>query len=51
MAVVFNRSVQRDVSEILAYYTIGSGPELADEFFEELMLFIGNADSYPKKFH
>lgn len=51
MAVIFNRLVQRDVSEILAYYTKESGPHLADEFFDELMRFIEKADSYPKKFH
>ena len=37
MAVIFNRTVQSDVNEILEYYRSESGEDLADQFFEELM--------------
>ena len=51
MAVIFNRAVQRDVSEVLEYYRMESGGELADRFFEELMRVIEAAEDNPQKFH
>lgn len=50
MSAVFHPAVQKDVSKILRHYD-GINSRLGDEFWAELMSFIGKAAIDPKRFH
>lgn len=51
MNVILNRSVSKDVRDILRYYEAVSGHELASEFFNELMVHIHKASENPERHH
>lgn len=51
MNLLYHRSVQRDVSEVIAYYDRAGGAELGDAFFAELTAQVQAAQSRPEKFH
>ena len=51
MTLAYHRSVQRDVSEVLAYYDEVGGPELGDAFFAEFMAYVAHVIEYPMRFH
>ena len=51
MNVRYNKFVQRDVNEIRDNYTRESGPERADEFFDELRKAMRLAALDPMRFH
>ena len=51
MTLVYHRNVQRDVSEVLAYYDEVGGPELGDSFFAEFMAQIALVVENPTRFH
>ncbi len=50
MQVSFHPHVQNDLNTILAYYESHSGPELADEFFDELNTKVVTVLRNPKAF-
>ena len=50
MRVHLHRSVYADVSEIMDYYERVAGPELADDFYQELRTFILKAANQPLRF-
>lgn len=41
MKLIYHRSVQSDVSAVLAHYDEVGGPALGDAFFAELMAYVG----------
>jgi plasmid stabilization system protein ParE len=51
MAVIFNRSVQKDVWQILDFYQEKSGKALADAFYRELMECVLDAGENPTRYH
>ncbi|MBL9187274.1 MAG: hypothetical protein JNK23_07340 [Opitutaceae bacterium] len=51
MNLVYHRSVQRDVSQVVAYYDQAGGLELGDAFFTELMAQVQAARRQPTRFH
>ena len=51
MNIIYHRSVQRDVSEVLAYYDQAGGAGLGDAFFAELMSHVHVAREQPTTFH
>jgi len=51
MNLIYHRGVQRDVSEVIAYYDQAGGPELGDAFFAELTAQVHAAQLQPTKFH
>ena len=46
----FNSKVAKDLKDILAFYEEESGTSLADAFYDELMLQIGQVKKNPKQF-
>jgi plasmid stabilization system protein ParE len=50
MRVHLHRSVHADVSEIMDYYERVAGPNLADDFYEELRRLIIRAADQPLRF-
>ncbi|MDA0766684.1 MAG: type II toxin-antitoxin system RelE/ParE family toxin [Verrucomicrobia bacterium] len=51
MEVRFHQLVQRDLHEILTYYELQSGRELADQFYSEFLKLVQKAQDQPKHFH
>jgi toxin ParE1/3/4 len=49
--LVYHRSVQRDVSAVIADYDQARGSELGDAFFAESMTQVQAARRQPAKFH
>ncbi|HYW74707.1 MAG TPA: type II toxin-antitoxin system RelE/ParE family toxin [Pyrinomonadaceae bacterium] len=39
-----------DISRIIGYYEDAGGPELADEFYSELRMFLKKADLFPEAY-
>lgn len=50
MQVIYHPSARVDLRRILAYYTKESGPELAAEFFAELLFAIDQIAARPESF-
>ena len=51
MNVIYHRSVQQDVSAVLAYYDQVGGLGLGDAFFSELLAHVESAKLRPTSFH
>jgi plasmid stabilization system protein ParE len=51
MKLIYHRSVQSDVSAVLAHYDEVGGPALGDAFFAELMAYVGLVLENPARFH
>ena len=49
--VIFHHLVQRDVSDILRYYTEEAGEHLADRFYAAFMNAVEEALESPRHFH
>lgn len=50
MRIEFHRLVASDISRIMDYYKDAAGPELADEFYEELRSFLQKATDSPQSY-
>lgn len=50
LPISFNRTVSRDLKDILAFYEEEGGTALADKFFELLMTRIGQIRENPEQF-
>lgn len=51
MNLIYHRSVQHDVSAVLAYYDEVGGPGLGDAFFDEFMVYVALVLESPTRFH
>ncbi len=51
MDVIFHPLVQKDMSQVLSYYTCESGEALADRFFDEAEIMVRKIADDPLKFH
>jgi len=51
MKLIYHRSVQQDVSTVLAYYDQVGGAGLGDAFYAEFMAFIALVFENPARFH
>jgi plasmid stabilization system protein ParE len=50
MRIEFNQLVPADISRIMEYYEEVAGPQLADEFYEELRSFFQKAAESPERY-
>jgi toxin ParE1/3/4 len=50
MRIEFHKLVASDISRIMDYYEDAAGPELADEFYEELLSSFGRAADFPEAY-
>lgn len=50
MRIEFHKLVASDVSRIMDYYEDAAGPQLADEFYEELRTFLKKAADSPESY-
>lgn len=48
MRIEFHKLVASDISRIMDYYEDAAGPQLADEFYEELRAFFQKARESPE---
>ena len=51
MILIYHRSVQADVSAVLAYYDEVGGSGLGDAFFAEFMAYVALVCEHPTRFH
>ncbi len=49
--LIFHRLVQRDVREILSYYTREASASVGDRFFQEFLAVVDKALENPKSYH
>jgi plasmid stabilization system protein ParE len=50
MRLEFHRLIASDISRIMDYYEDAAGPQLADEFYEELRAFFEKAADSPETY-
>jgi plasmid stabilization system protein ParE len=50
MRIEFHKLVASDIARIMDYYEDAAGPQLADEFYEELRAFFGKAANAPETY-
>jgi plasmid stabilization system protein ParE len=50
MRLEFHKHVHSDIARIMDYYQDVGGPQLADEFYEELKLYFQKAANSPESF-
>ena len=50
MRLEFNKLVASDISRIMDYYEEAAGPQLADDFYEELRAFFQKAAESPESY-
>jgi plasmid stabilization system protein ParE len=50
MRLEFHKQISGDISRIMDYYEEAAGPQLADDFYEELRAFFQNASESPESY-
>lgn len=50
MRLEFHRQIAGDISRIMDYYKDAAGPQLADDFYQELRAFFENAAESPESY-